>query len=143
VHLYLPDWVVEEVLLRDQELIRHVRLAERLADDRLDGLRVAVGDVELVRLDVVGRLDLVDARVVVPVRRPVDVGDRLGDVEDEEQVLLEHRADLVLLIRIGELAAVARVTAGGARVHLRRPADHAVVEVLVVDRVAVGLVEVR
>ncbi len=52
--------------------------AERLADDRLDLLRAAVGDVEAVELDVLGRLDLVVVRVVVVVLRPVELTERVA-----------------------------------------------------------------
>ena len=46
-----------------------VGVAELLADRGLDHLRGAVGDIEAVGLDVLGRLDLVVARVVVEVLR--------------------------------------------------------------------------
>ena len=117
--------------------------AERLADDRLDRLVGAVGDVEAVELDVLGRLDLVGRSDRVVVARAVEraVSDSRR-VEGEVEVLLEDRLDLALVVGEGELAAV-EVAAGGAGVHLRRPADDAVVQVAVVDRVAVGLIEVR
>ena len=106
-------------------------------------LRGAVGDIEAVGLDVLRGLDLVVARVVVEVLRTREVRQRVGHVEREREVLLEHGVDLGLVVRRGERVAARGLTHRRAGVHLRRPADDAVVVVRVVDRVAVGLVEVR
>ena len=122
---------------------RDVDRAERAPHVGLDLLGRAVGDVEPGRLDVVRGLDLVLAGIVVEVARAIQLGRRVGDVERHRQVLLEHRLDLLLIVRERELVAARGPAAGGAGVELRRPADHAVVHVAVVDRVAVGLVEIR